>query len=114
MLVFNSSREQAMYKISFYVPENDLEKVKTALFEAGAGKIGKYSSCAWQVKGEGQFMPLNGSDAFIGEIDRLEKVIEYKVEMVCGKDCIHAVIKALKESHPYETPAYHVIGIEDF
>src|SRR3990167_6213977 len=98
-----------MYQISFYVPENDVEQVKTALFEAGAGKIGQYSHCAWQVKGEGQFMPLNGSNAFIGEVDCLEKVIEYKVEMVCSKHCIHAVINALKKSHPYETPAYHVI-----
>lgn len=103
-----------MYKISFYVPENNLEQVKSALFDAGAGRIGYYSSCAWQVKGEGQFMPLNGSNAFIGEINRLEKVIEYKVEMVCSAEHIHAAIAALKASHPYETPAYHVIRCEDF
>ena len=103
-----------MYKISFYVPENDVEHVKKALFEAGAGKVGQYSSCAWQVKGEGQFMPLDGSDAFVGEIDRLERVIEYKVEMVCNDEYIHAAIKALNKSHPYETPAYHVMRIEDF
>src|SRR5687768_16814137 len=98
-----------MYKISFYVPENEIEQVKSALFEAGAGKIGQYSNCAWQVKGEGQFMPLIGSDAFVGEVDRLEKVVEYKVEMVCNEDLIHTVIAALKKSHPYETPAYDVI-----
>lgn len=103
-----------MYKISFYVPENYVEQVKTALFEAGAGKIGQYSHCAWQVKGEGQFMPLNGSNAFVGEINQVEKVIEYKVEMVCHEDCIHMVITALKKSHPYETPAYQVMRVEDF
>lgn len=103
-----------MYIISFYVPENNLEQVKSALFDAGAGRIGQYSSCAWQVKGEGQFMPLNGSNAFIGEINRLEKIMEYKVEMVCSEEHIHAAIAALKTSHPYETPAYHVIRCEDF
>ena len=59
-------------------------------------------------------MPLDGSDAFVGEIDRLERVIEYKVEMVCNDEYIHAAIKALNKSHPYETPAYHVMRIEDF
>ena len=103
-----------MYKTSFYVPEDNIEQVKSALFDAGAGRVGQYSSCAWQVKGEGQFMPLNGSNAFIGEMNRLEKVIEYKVEMVCSEEHIHAAIVALKKSHPYETPAYHVIRCEDF
>src|SRR3990167_2831179 len=102
-----------MYKISFYVPENNVEQVKEALFDAGAGRIGQYASCAWQVKGEGQFMPLNGSNACIGEMNRLEKVTEYKVEMVCSEEFIHAAIAALKTTHPYETPAYHVILCED-
>ncbi|HLF67331.1 MAG TPA: NGG1p interacting factor NIF3, partial [Gammaproteobacteria bacterium] len=74
-----------MYKICFYVPEAHAEEVKMAMFEAGAGKIGRYSCCAWQTLGTGQFMPLSGSHAFIGETDRLEKVIEYKVEMVCDE-----------------------------
>ena len=60
-----------MYKISFYVPENYIEQVKNALFDAGAGRIGDYSHCAWETKGIGQFMPLPGSDAFIGETNRL-------------------------------------------
>ena len=103
-----------MYKISFYVPEDYIEQVKTALFDAGAGRIGDYSHCAWQTKGMGQFMPLQGSDAFIGEINSLEKVAEYKVEMICSEAHIHAAIAALKNSHPYETPAYQVIRCEIF
>ncbi|MGC1182031.1 NGG1p interacting factor NIF3 [Legionella sp.] len=103
-----------MYKISFYVPENYLEQVKKALFEVGAGRIGQYACCAWQVKGEGQFMPLNESNAFIGEKNKLETVMEYKVEMVCKEEIIHAVIAALNRAHPYETPAYHVIRVEEF
>ena len=73
-----------MYNISFYVPEDYTEQVKTALFDAGAGRIGDYLHCAWQTKGTGQFMPLQGSNAFIGEINCLEKVVEYKVEMMCS------------------------------
>lgn len=103
-----------MYKISFYVPPTHVELVKNALFSAGAGKIGPYSHCAWQILGEGQFMPLAGSNAFIGKKDQLEKLAEYYVEMVCAEDYIEQAIKQLKQSHPYEEPAYHVILLQTF
>lgn len=103
-----------MYKISFYVPVKDAEKVKNAMFKAGAGKIGNYSCCAWQVLGEGQFLPMEGSHPAIGEKYKLEKIQEYKVEMVCAEDYINDVIVAMREAHPYEEPAYQVIRVEDF
>lgn len=102
-----------MYTLSFYVPVSDVERVKEALFAAGGGRIGQYSHCAWQVLGEGQFMPLNDSNPSIGEHNQLEKVMEYKVEMVCDAAHIQAVIAALKKTHPYETPAYHVLQCTD-
>lgn len=101
-----------MYKICFYVPATHAESVKNALFEKGAGKIGNYGCCAWQVLGEGQFMPLAGSHAFIGEENTLEKVSEYKIEMVCEENYIRDVIAALKKAHPYEEPAYQVWRVE--
>lgn len=103
-----------MYAIYFYVPLDQAETVKSALFKAGAGKIGEYSSCAWQILGEGQFMPLDNSNAFIGEKNQLEKVPEYKVEMVCDEKYIRDAISALKAAHPYETPAYQVFKLENF
>lgn len=102
-----------MYKICFYVPESHLDIVKNQLFSAGAGKIGQYDCCAWQSKGEGQFRALQGSKPFLGELNRLEKVVEYKVELVCTKQNIEFAIRALKASHPYETPAYDVIETLD-
>jgi len=101
-----------MYTLIFYVPPSHLEVVKQAAFAAGAGCVGNYEQCAWQVLGEGQFMPLKGSSAFIGEVNRLEKVMEYRVEMDCGEDAIHAVVTALKKAHPYEEPAYTVVRCE--
>jgi len=103
-----------MYKIYFYVPVTHLDKVKKAMFAKGAGKIGNYSCCAWQILGEGQFMPMTGSHAFIGEEGVLEKVPEYKVEMICDEQHIKAVINTLKKTHPYEEPAYDVFRIEEF
>jgi len=101
-----------MYKIIFYVPLSHLDVVKNALFTSGAGKIGQYSNCAWQTLGEGQFMPLAGSNPFLGNENQIETVAEYKVEMVCDATYLHAAIAALKKTHPYEQPAYYVIKIE--
>ncbi|WP_186646356.1 NGG1p interacting factor NIF3 [Fluviispira vulneris] len=103
-----------MYKIYFFVPKTHVEKVKNAMFAKGAGQIGNYSCCAWQTLGEGQFMPLKSSNPFLGELNKLEKVPEYKVEMICPEKNIRDVIIALKTSHPYEEPAYEVVRIEDF
>lgn len=101
-----------MYQLIFYVPETHCESVKSALFAAGAGKIGDYDQCAWQVLGQGQFRPLKNSDAFIGEVDKLAQLPEYRVEMVCENGHIKAVLAALLANHPYETPAYQVLEIK--
>lgn len=103
-----------MYYISFYAPVDHADKVKQAMFQAGAGRIGEYQHCAWQTLGQGQFMPLEGSNAFIGEKNNLETLQELKVEMVVSDEHIRTVIQALKSAHPYETPAYQVMKLENF
>lgn len=102
-----------MYKLTVFIPEPNLEPVKQALFAAGAGHIGNYSHCCWQVKGTGQFMPGAGSQPHIGKQDSVEQVTEWRVEMVVAKEKISEVIDALKQAHPYETPAYDVIEAID-
>ena len=103
-----------MYKLTVFVPDEALEQVKSALFAAGAGSIGNYEQCCWQVLGTGQFMPLAGSTPHIGEQNTLESVNEWRVEMVVDDAFIIAAITALKSAHPYETPAYDVIKVLDF
>ena len=95
-----------MFKLCFFVPESHLEPVKSALFALGAGKIGNYDCCAWQVAGQGQFRPLEGSAPFIGKKCTVEKLVEYRVEMVVSDEIIKPVIEALVDAHPYEEPAY--------
>ena len=102
-----------LYKIEFYVPEENLEAVKKAMFAAGAGRVGKYDSCAWQTRGEGQFRPLAGSDPHIGQHGQPERVAEYKVEMVCSGTELDAVLQAMREAHPYEEVAHSVIRLEN-
>ncbi|WP_020396453.1 hypothetical protein [Thiolinea disciformis] len=100
-----------MYQIVFYVPATHREQVKQAIFATGAGRIGHYDQCAWECLGTGQFRALAGSQAFIGQLNQVEQVAEYRVELVCADSYLKAAIEALKQSHPYEEPAYHVIQL---
>lgn len=102
-----------MYKLCFYVPKDAAESVKSAVFSVGAGKIGDYDQCCWQVEGIGQFRALPGADPYIGEVGALESVTEMRVEMVVADADIQAVVQALREAHPYETPAYDVLQVID-
>ena len=98
-----------MFMLCFYVPATALEQVKAAVFAAGAGRIGNYDQCCWQVEGQGQFRPLAGSNPAIGQRGELETLPEYRVEMVCPALCIAAAVDAMKTAHPYEEPAWHVL-----
>jgi len=102
-----------MYKLCFFVPEADLEAVKQALFDIGVGRIGDYDCCCWQTLGTGQFRPLPGSNPHIGHQDALEKVAEWKVEMVCDDQLIRLAVSTLKQAHPYEEVAYDVWRLEE-
>lgn len=100
-----------MYKLGVYVPASHLESVKTALFAAGAGRIGNYDSCCWQTLGQGQFRALDGSKPYLGQQGVVETVVEYRVELVCGDAVLEEVIAALRKAHPYEEPAFDVLQL---
>ena len=100
-----------MYKLNFYVPQSHLESVKQALFTVGAGKYKAYDQCCWQIRGQGQFRPLTGSRPFQGRMNQLEKLTEYKVEMVCDDTSLKVLVKTLLDAHPYEEPAYEIYKI---
>ncbi|NYS59468.1 NGG1p interacting factor NIF3 [Vreelandella salicampi] len=102
-----------MYKLAFFVPTEDAERVKEAVFTTGAGRIGDYEACCFQTPGTGQFRPLAGANPHIGQIDELETAEELKVELVCQDALIHAAITALKAAHPYEEPAYEAWLLAD-
>ncbi|AXM98179.1 NGG1p interacting factor NIF3 [Pseudomonas plecoglossicida] len=102
-----------MYKLAFFVPASHVDVVKAAVFAAGGGRIGDYDHCAWQTLGQGQFRPLDGSQPFLGQAGQVEVVEEWKVELVVADDLVAQVVAALKQSHPYETPAYEVWRLVD-
>jgi len=102
-----------MYKLCVFIPQSHLHQVKTAMFDAGAGHIGNYDNCCWQTLGQGQFRPLEGSQAFIGQTGEIETVNEYKVELVVKDELIEKVIANMKQAHPYEEPAYDIWPLAD-
>lgn len=102
-----------MYKLITYIPDAHLEGVKQALFHAGAGQFDGYSHCSWQVLGLGQFKPLKGANPAIGEIDKIEYVSEWRVEVIVPDDKLMDVMNAYRAAHPYEVPAYEVYHMVD-
>ncbi|MBT5331930.1 MAG: NGG1p interacting factor NIF3 [Porticoccaceae bacterium] len=101
------------YKLVIFVPEQAIELLKSALFKAGAGRLGNYDSCSWQTRGLGQFRPLEGSSPYLGSRDEIEEVNEWRLETVVEEKHLNKVLEALKDTHPYEEPAYDVIKLEN-
>ena len=97
-----------------YVPESHSEKLRDAIGNAGAGVIGNYTHCTFTIKGIGRFKPVEGANPTIGEVGKLEEVQEDRIETVCTGDKLQAILKAIKEVHPYEEPATDVYPIEVF
>lgn len=100
-----------MLKLIYYVPESHLEITKSAIFKAGAGGIGDYEQCAWQVKGIGQFKPQASAKPFIGQLNQLEQLEEWRVETIVSEQYAIAVKQALEQAHPYEEPAFEFIQL---
>lgn len=98
-------------KLVVFVPEKDAERLSAALFEAGAGRIGNYSSCSFRAPGTATFLGEAGSKPTIGQAGRLEQVPEIRLEMVVALDRVGAVVRALVENHPYEEPAFDLVQL---
>jgi dinuclear metal center YbgI/SA1388 family protein len=94
------------FKLVTFVPEKDLEKVSQAIFGAGAGRIGQYSSCSFRSSGTGTFFGEKGTNPSVGVSGKLEHAAEVRLETVVPIASLAAVIRALNESHPYEEPAF--------
>lgn len=94
------------YKIVVFVPEESVEQVRNAMADAGAGVIGQYTHCSFRSPGTGTFVPLPGSQPYIGSTGRLEEVEEYRLEMISAGSWVEGVVQAMLEKHPYDGVAY--------
>ena len=108
------SKTDVLRKMVVFVPRSYVEDVRQALFDAGAGKIGKhYDQCSFNTAGYGSFRPLKGADPTIGEIDVQERVEETRIEVIYLKSNERKLLLALYEAHPYDEVAYDLFDIQN-
>ncbi len=108
-----SPKSSLLYKLQVYVPVDHAEKLKEALFAAGAGEIGNYDECAFEIAGTGSFRPLEGANPFEGRQGQRHQAEELCVEVLVQNWKKSAVHKAMLQAHPYEEVAYNWIPLQN-
>jgi dinuclear metal center protein, YbgI/SA1388 family len=97
-----------LYKLVTFVPLTHAEKVRTALFEAGAGNIGQYDSCSFNLNGEGTFKASENANPYVGERGKLHTEPEVRIETIFPKHIENKVVSAMIKAHPYEEVAFDI------
>jgi hypothetical protein len=100
-------------KLVVFVPAEALEDVREALFAAGAGRIGAYERCSWYGEGIGTFFGAEGSKPSIGAAGKEGRVPELRLETVYPAELETEVVRALREAHPYEAPAFDLYELRE-
>ncbi len=98
-------------KLVVFVPPNALDRVREALFTAGAGRIGGYERCSWYGEGTGTFLGGEGTRPSVGRHGAEERVPELRLETVFPAERQDDVVAALRGAHPYEEPAFDVYDL---
>jgi len=101
----------AELKLVTFVPASHVGAVCAAVFAAGAGRIGKYTSCSFRAAGTGTFFGEEGTSPVVGQAGRLEQAAELRLETVVPAGRVDAVVRALRSAHPYEEPAFDLVRL---
>ncbi len=110
--IFQPKRGE-LRKLVTFVPRDYAEQVRNAIFEAGAGVIGNYDSCSYNVEGYGTFRAQEGANPFVGEIGKVHYEEEVRVETIFPKHLTGKVVSSLLAAHPYEEVAYDIYPLEN-
>ena len=102
-----------LVKIQTYCPLNAADDVRLAIGKAGGGGIGNYNYCAFVTPGHGYFQPLAGANPTIGQVGKIERVAEVKIEFICRADKVKEVVEAIKTAHPYEEVPIDILPLLD-
>jgi dinuclear metal center YbgI/SA1388 family protein len=103
----------AELKLVVFTPQANADSLREALAEAGAGTIGAYSQCSFNIEGEGTFFGDESTRPVVGSAGCLERVPETRLEMVCPKRALPALASAIVRVHPYEQPAWEVYPLAE-
>lgn len=105
--------ENGLYKLVTFIPNDSLKKVQEAVFNSGAGHIGNYDSCSYNLEGYGTFRAGDEANPYVGEKGKIHEEPEIRFETIFPKYLKSDVISALLQSHPYEEVAYDIYPLEN-
>lgn len=111
--VLSVTASEQLFKVVVFIPLEYVEKVRVAMSRAGAGWIGNYAECTFQMKGVGTFRPLEGTKPFIGSQNQLEKVEEIRLETIVPEKKLAQVVSLMLSTHPYEEVAFDVYPLKN-
>ena len=106
-------KRETLSKLVTFIPKENSEEVIEALHKAGAGNLGRYKNCSFRILGTGTFMPMEGSTPHFGQVNKLEKVEEVRVELIFPSHLERKIKTALRQSHPYEEVAHYLTRLEN-
>jgi len=106
-------KKDDLNKLVFFVPHQNAEEVKNAIFATGAGTISNYAECSFSLSGEGTFMPIGSANPTLGELEVRHSEPETKVEILVQSHQIKTALRAMNEAHPYEVVAYDLIRLKN-
>lgn len=106
-------RTDTLAKLVTFIPADHVDTVLKSMHEAGAGQIGNYRNCSFQLPGTGTFMPNDAANPSIGQANKQEWVNEVRVEVILPSNRQTEVLTALKKSHPYEEVAYYLTPLNN-
>lgn len=106
-------KENVLCKLIYYAPSAYIDAINQALYEVGAGSIGKYDACSFSSEGIGTFLPADGTHPFVGETGTLNKEKESRVELIFPIWLSQKIRTTLLQCHPYEEVAYDIIPLQN-
>ena len=111
--VLSETARDSWCKLAVMVPVGYEERLLKTLGDAGLGVIGRYSHCSFAVRGQGTYRPLEGARPFKGEVAKLSRVDEARLEVLVPESRLTAAVALVKEAHPYEEPAYDLYPLKN-
>ena len=106
-------KEGMLKKLVTFCPQKNAEEVRNALFKAGAGMIGKYSECSFNLEGLGTFKAGEGAEPYVGKIGERHEENETRIEVIFPGYLQNQIVQSLKEAHPYEEVAYDIYALSN-
>lgn len=111
--ILHPAKGEKYFKLVVFVPIQEIETVRQAISQAGAGWIGNYSDCTFGVRGTGTFRPLAGTNPYIGQQGQLAQVEEIRLETIVSNRKVKKVVSSMLQAHPYEEVAYDLYPLEN-